>query len=211
MRNPREELSRLALEAARNPATSPDRVRQMLSELEAASAEDQRLPPGYLYAGATRLRARFDAVAVEPLPTDVAPAIELWQTANLPNLIRVPFDCICIGVSGSASIIFGDSGEELFYSLQASADLRSIFAVGWQVDGNRIYQSDGQDTYVLPASTVVGTGRFPRPMAWELQTGQRLQLRVRNLLNVFTDGQAAAPLTFPRINCEICFYLTEKE
>lgn len=210
MRTPRAELSRLALEAAQNPASAPDRVRQMLAELERVKANEETLPAGYLYAGAHRLLARFEEVAVEPLPTAQAPAIELWQTGNLPQTIRVPFDAICIGVAGSASIKFGNAGEENFYSIQASPDLRSIFAVGWNLDGNTFYQSDGEDTYVLPASTIVGTGRRPRRMAWELGSGRRIQVRVRNLLNVFTDGQVAAPGAFPRIRAEICFYLVRK-
>lgn len=214
----RQELHTIAVEAAKNPATAPDRVRQMLRALD-DTAQGERLPAGYLYAGAHRLRARSEGIGVEPIGA-TSSDLQLWQTGNLPVTIRVPFDCICIGVAGAGQLVFdtgravggaGIVGSFLYTLLGGSYDARALFAVGWKLDGSEAYQTDGEDTYILPAPVVVGTGRHPRRMAWKLQSGQRIQVKFRNLFNVYFDGQPAEQqlAQYAKINAELCFYLTE--
>lgn len=202
----RETLKRLALEAAIEPSTAPDRVRQMLSVLE-LHADESALPESYSYAGARRLVVQLRDLQVEPLPTDAPGSLQLWQTGNRSVDLRIPRDLWIIGVAGAVSIhgAADDAPAYALVQLAASKNLLSCAAVGWTLDGARSYQTDGYDVQVGPACNVLGTARRPRPMAWRLNNGQRINVRARNLLNVI-GGFDPNIEDYPTLDLEVTFY-----
>lgn len=208
----RATLKRLALEAAIEPSTAPDRVRQMISVLEHYQ-DESALPEAYPYAGARRLVVQLRDLAVEALPTDEPGSLELWQTGNRAVDLRIPRDCWVIGVAGQVDVQDATPrGQTPAYALANLANSRNalaLAAVGWQLDGARSYQTDGYDRQVGPACNVVGTARRPRPMAWALNAGQRINVVARNLANV-VGGFDAAVDVWPLIDVEIAFYAVDR-
>ena len=187
--NARTRLLALAQQAAADPSGG----RRLLEQ--AAAIVDQELqtaalpPDGYVYAGAHTLVAMFDELLVEDLPDPDHPEIRpLTATVNRPQQVKVPFNCIILGVSGWAipHLPTELTAVQLngLLEMGASPDGRDLFAVMWSTDGRTDYSTDGRTERLEPAAAVLGTRRNPRPLAWQPGRDTLINVYARNLTNV---------------------------
>lgn len=190
------------LALAQQAADDPSGARRLLEQAAAIVDHELRtaaLPPdGYVYAGAHTLVAVFDELQVEDLPDPDHPEIRpLTATVNRPQQLKVPFDCIILGVSGWATpkLPVGPSEIQLngLTEMGASPDGRDLFAIMWSTDGRTDYSTDGRTDMLEPAAAVLGTRRNPRPLAWQPGRGTLINVHARNLTNVinptgFSEG-----------------------
>ena len=215
----RAALLALADQAARDPS----RARRLLELADAMVAGEIKqgegtMPAGYIYAGAHHFVATFEEVEPEPLPSDTGPTLELTATANAPQTIRIPFDCLIMGASGWAApevpreLTTAEKNGLLMIGGDPSG--RDLFSVAWAVEGERFFATDGRNSLLEPAPALLGTREHPRQMAWKLQRGTILQVYVKNLTNVavpftFYEQQDAAgwpiavAVTFHALNLEL--------
>lgn len=207
----REILLALAAEAARDPSRAA-RIAEYIADIcrEADKSEGQ-IPLGYLYAGAHKLLAIAENLAIETLePAEGGTPIT--TTANRPIQIRIPFDVLIIGVGGWAEpnwrgIAAGDGGVAFALPSQAP-DYLDTFSTDFQLDGATSFTTDGDDRLMAPAAVTVGTQRRPRPMAWTLRRNQLIAVRFRNILNAFSSAGA---LGFQLRRVGLCFYALNLE
>ena len=189
----RSALLALVDEAARDPSIARRRLELVVAMVgEEMRRGDFAMPPGYIYSGAHTWLAPFDAVVPEPLPaagTTVPQRDPLSNTANPTQPIEVPFDALILGVSGwcSPRIPAEASTNALvggLLGMGAEPEGRDLFSVGWNLDGNTHFITDGYVSQLEPAAAVVGTRTAPRALGWLVQRKDTINVRVRNLTNV---------------------------
>lgn len=196
----------LAELAARDPSQAR-RVAEVMAALVDQELQQGDLPPnGYVYAGAHTLVAMFDSLLVEPLPDPQAPGnFPLSSTNTRPQQLKVPFDCLILGVSGWAIPRLAPGLTVTAYNglleMGANPDGRDLFSVMWSTDGRTDYSTDGRDDHLEPAAAVLGTRRNPRPLAWQPGRDTLINVYARNLTNAinpsgFSEGRDPGwPLT----------------
>jgi hypothetical protein len=188
----------LADRAAMDPSLAQDAARRLAAEIAAAidAGEWDAVPWGYLYAGAHKLVATVENLAVEPIAPPPAP--QLTQTSNPTQVTwRIPFDCFAFAISAYARPQFAPAGGGAVdgwpFELGGALDGRDLFSVRWTLNGTDDYISTGYQSVMLPASLVTGTGLRPRPIAWQLGRRDTLGFQFRNLTNAF-GSPFAVPL-----------------
>jgi hypothetical protein len=219
----RDALLQLANEAARDPSRAARLAGLIASELRSIVERGDDSPPaGYLYAAAHQLVVKIENVGVEPLPSASSPnAAPDDSTSRRAEPLRVPFDVLIVGAAGWAQAVPTPVDDATTVSLDElrmatllsnAEDGRDLFTVSLGLDGQVTFGTDGHDPMMYPASTVLGSRRRPRPMAWTLRRDQILQVRVRNITNVPLDGfsdDVFGPVLLSEVN--VAFYALNLE
>ena len=219
----REAILALANEAARDPSRAARLASLIADEL---AAEDgggplSRAPSGYFYAPAHSWLIQAQGLAVEPLPTPQNPQAQpITQTSNVAIPLRVPFDAILLGGAAWAqptaqpalnaqTVTLDDVA--LTSVLSNAIDGRDLFSMQIGIDGQTWFSSDGRDPMMFPASTIMGSRRMPRVMAWTVRRNSIIQCKFRNVCNVPLDGTDPAAVTPPLLSCAVAFYALNLE
>lgn len=213
-----DRLRRMAREALDDPSRASDIARAALMAIDSESRRANVAPTGYTYAGAHTWVAEVRDLAVEPLPSAPnvvgEPGVPIWNTANQPIPIRVPFDSWVYGVAswavlgGSTSI----DGPVLPAFAPTCAEGRDLVAVDWAIDGMEGFVTDGERRMVVPSSVICGTRNNPRMLSWTVQRNQTIQVRFRNLINAFLLPSENPEFVFPKISiAAVAFYAVNLE
>jgi hypothetical protein len=217
----REAILALANEAARDPSRAARLAGLIADELAAIDGQGplSRAPAGYFYAPAHSWLIQAQNLAVEALPTAQNPQAQpITSTANVAVPLRVPFDAIILGGAAWAEptaqplapATTTSIGEVLFVnSIGTAIDNRDLFAMQLGIDGQTWFSSDGRDPMLFPASTMLGSRREPRSMAWTVRRNSIIQVKFRNVTNVPLDG--VTTLAPPLLSCACAFYALNLE
>lgn len=214
-------LQRLADAMQADPSRAPAIAVYMLTLLEGVP---NGVPPGYVYHGAHKLVSRIRDLEPPLLDgagvanSDVPLVLQLGM--GLPgDQIKVPFDCIVIGVGGRAAPVPVETEDQAIYTAQVgmvpefSQAGRSLFAVSWNLDGVEEYATDGRSPQLAPAVNMIGTQALPRALYWELQRNQRIVVSYKSLMSTAYGPPELMPDGFvlPNINADVCFYVLNIE
>ncbi|MGH7605579.1 MAG: hypothetical protein ACRENK_16490 [Gemmatimonadaceae bacterium] len=194
----RSSLIALATDAARDPSKASRIAGWIADELQRLKAAGETAtPPGYLYQGAFEWVITAENVVVEPL-TGGPP---ITGSANPYIPLRVPFDALIINQYGWAEVASASppSTEEVsvIQALASAEESRDLFSCSIAIDGQASFGTDGTDQLMFPASCVVGTRLHPRSMAWTLRRNQLIQVKFRNIANVYLDGLSGEIMAMP--------------
>lgn len=216
----RAQLEALADEAARDPSRAAVIARHIADLIRSEEARgDRSLPYGYIYQGAYQWLAQVDELEPEPLPTPETPkAAPIDSTQNEGVEIRIPFDCLIMGVAGWAQPITRLAQFNNDIRINAAVgvgfhDGRGLFTCDWELDGRTSFTTTGNRQLMVPAAVTVGTRLRPRPLAWTLRRNQVISVRFRNLMNVWIGRIENNPdeYTPPNIAAAVAFYALNLE
>lgn len=202
----RDQWASWAEQAARDPSTAQRIARELARELRQALAEGDGDPPGYVYAGAHQWILSAQDVEPEPVPDPSNPdRFPVTTTSNPEVTIVVPFNALIMGVAGWCTITppvpdegsYSEQDLRIVNLLSCAEDGRDLFSTIIMVDGRQMLGTDGDTDLMFPASCVVGTRTRPRPLAWRVQTNQKLQCKFRNLTNLVLSPSVTNDLGLP--------------
>lgn len=208
----RASWSRMAEEAARDPSRASQIARVLLDHIDTEARTGDYAPEGYLYAGAHTFVARERDLEVEPLQSAAAPtAVPIWWTSREPVPVKIPFDCWIYGVAGWAVTRAEDDTGLLPFVAPTAYDGRDLFTVGWELDGQINFSTDGRGTKMWPASVTVGTRKRPRRLSWTLRRNEVIGVRFRNLWNAIAPTLPAGVDPLVLAEAAIAFYAVKLE
>lgn len=183
--------------AVRDPSIAKPIAAMVRDQMQAAAANGGVVPEGYIYHGAHHWLAQVRDLEVEELPDAQNPRRpQITNTTNEPIPIKVPFDCLIMGVAGWAIADLGPPFTGTTPFLSCAQDGRDLFSCDWELDGQADFSTNGRTRLMFPASTTVGTRNRPRPMAWMLRRNQTIGVRFRSLVNIKLPPVAELPVEF---------------
>lgn len=144
-------------------------------------------------------------------------------TANAtPEVIEIPYDIWIRGCAGYAlnqlpgpelegvdlNTIQGIAQGRGNALAQLGSGGRPFFEVNWRLDGKQGFVQRGASGEIFANATgVVGTGKHPAAMDWQLQKDQTIEVRIRNIVDQFLPpAQPGFALTDELFLVVVVFY-----